>query len=103
MIILRAPSALRCSRALQLGDNVVDCRRCARDRMCDGAAPERTKPFSISCEIHFWNGDAFALDVAPDVNFAPIEQWLHPDALALPRSRRELSTDFRRLLSIVPL
>src|SRR5438477_10171021 len=102
MIILRAPSALRCSRGLQLSDNFVDCRRCARDRVCDGAAPERTKPFSASREIHFWNRDVFALNVAPDVNFGPIEQWLHPNVLALRRSGRELPPEFRRLIFIIP-
>src|SRR5438046_2495105 len=102
MIILRAPSALRCPRGLQLGDNFVDCRRCARDRMRDGAAPERTKPFSAPREIHFWNRNVFTLDVAPDVNFGPIEQWLHPNVLALRRSGRELSPEFWRLIFIIP-
>src|SRR5438477_10960106 len=102
MIILRAPSALRCPRGLQLGDNFVDCRRCARDRMRDGAAPERTKPFSAPREIHLRNRNVFTLDVAPDVNFGPIEQWLHPNVLALRRSGRELSPEFRRLIFIIP-
>src|SRR5205823_11341671 len=102
MMVLRAPGALGCPRGLQLGDNFVDCRRCACDRMRDGAAPERTKPFSISRQIHFWNRNVFTLDVAPDVNFGPIEQWLHPNVLALRRSGRELSPELRRLIFIIP-
>src|SRR5205809_744478 len=102
MIILRAPSALRCPRGLQLGDNFVDCRRYARDRVRDRAAPERTKPFSAPREIHFWNRDVFALNVAPDVHLGPIKQRLHPNVLALCRSRRELTPEFRRLIFIIP-
>lgn len=42
------------------------------------------------------------MDVAPDIDFGPIEQRLHTNMLALYAGRRELAPKFGRLILVVP-
>src|SRR5439155_17951683 len=80
-IPLRATFASRCVRngpergrrarwfcRFQFGNDLVDSRCCALDRMRDRATAKRPKSFPISREIHFRNRDVLTLDVPPDID-----------------------------------
>src|SRR3981081_163554 len=102
MMILRTPRAFARLGFLQLRNNLVDVVRFAINRMCDWAAPKGTKSFPFLREIHFWNRNFLPLDVAPDIDFGPIEQWLHAHVFAFGRAGGELSPKLRRLIFVFP-
>src|SRR5260370_13887074 len=101
-MILSAAGTLTNSCRFKLGNDLVDVRSVALDRMRDRAATQRTEPFPVSREIHLRDRNILTLDVAPDIHFGPIEQWLDANVLAFGRAGCELSPEFRRLVFVIP-
>src|SRR5260370_17682209 len=101
-MILSAAGTLTNSCRFKLGNDLVDVRSVALDRMRDRAATQRTEPFPVSREIHLRDRNILTLDVAPDIDFGPIEQWLDANVLAFGRAGCELSPEFRRLVFVIP-
>src|SRR5437762_3039698 len=77
MVILGAAGALTRARGFQFSDDGVNGVCVARDGFANWTAAERAIALAIFRKIHFWNGNVFALDVAPNVNLGPIQQRLH--------------------------
>src|ERR1039458_9561724 len=102
MMVLGATGSLARARGFKFRHDFIDRCRIASDRLCDWTTTERTKALTISREIHFWNGNALALDVAPDIDFGPIEQRLDADMFAFCGRGRELPPEFRRLIFVIP-
>src|SRR5688500_9197156 len=48
----------------------------------EGAEPVTISVFPIPRKIHLRDRDAFALDIEPDVAFAPVQKRLHADVFA---------------------
>src|SRR5437899_12861566 len=101
-MILRATGALGCFCRFELGNDFVDCGGAAFNRMRNWTAAERAETFPIPREIHFRNGNVLALDIAPDIDFGPIQQRLHADVFAFFCWRYELAPEFRRLILVIP-
>src|SRR5438552_13044399 len=102
MMILSAAGALTRARGFQFSDDGVNGACVARDGFGNWTAAERAIALAIFRKIHFWNGNVFALDVAPNVNLGPIQQRLHPHVLAIGGRSSKLPPEFWGLILVVP-
>src|SRR5713226_6131179 len=89
--------------ALELGDDLVERIGAAGDGEGDVLIAERAIAFAVFGEIERYDGDALAADVAPDVEFRPMQQRMHADMRAGREIIVVLVPEFGRLIADVPL
>src|SRR5690606_32912412 len=83
-------------------DDLVDRRRPARDRRRAGSAAERAVALAVPGEIEIDDGNALALDIAPDVELGPMQQRMDAHAGAGRHFGPVLVPELGRLVADVP-
>src|SRR5204862_3618314 len=102
-VVLGAASPLTCASGFELGYDFLHGRRVAHYRIRNGMTPQGAEALSVPDKVKIRDGDFLTLDVAPDIDLGPIEQWLHPHMFARGVGGDELSQKLRWLILVIPL
>ena len=107
MVILRAAGSFAGFGGAQFFDDIVDCGRITFCGITDGPATEGAEAALDSIgagagEVHLRDGDAFSLNVEPDIAFGPIEQRLDAHVFAWGAGSCELVPELWGLVFVIP-
>src|SRR3546814_891017 len=103
LVVHGSTRALTDSGPGKLVDDLVECGGGTVDGRRDIAVAERPESLAIPREIQIHDRNSLPADVSPDVDFAPLEEWVDAEMGIRTEVRIELSPEFGGLTPDIPI